>query len=125
MELGKTCPNCKTHVSIWRIVLAPLPNRIRCPHCRARLRFRDARRTLWLLICLAIVIAGVALFASGLYRATIGGVSSRELFQRCADFAALTLLAWFPVEVAAAWFLRKNKAMECVAPGSEATLSHE
>ncbi len=42
MANGKVCPACAKDIGVWAIFSAGGPSRIRCPHCRARLRYDGA-----------------------------------------------------------------------------------
>jgi hypothetical protein len=56
MSSRLSCPICKAPVSLWRIVIAPLPTRIRCGHCRARLK-AAGNKTLFYVI--AVLLGGL------------------------------------------------------------------
>jgi hypothetical protein len=37
---GKDCPNCKMDIGLLAIVKAGLPNLIKCPNCKKRLKYK-------------------------------------------------------------------------------------
>ena len=39
---GRHCPSCRKDIGIWPVFTAGLPDWIRCPHCRCRLRYENA-----------------------------------------------------------------------------------
>lgn len=58
------CPVCGAHIGILAVFKAPLPDRIFCPHCGERLRYRGSW---WLLIPIALVMlvaTGAGLFTA-------------------------------------------------------------
>jgi hypothetical protein len=104
MTDGKHCPACGKDVGVWPIASAMLPNLIRCPHCRTRLAYRGVGRLLVGLVVLGLALAvGLMLFVAWL------PVIHPAL--RLATFVALLLVAWVPVEVAVAVYLRRHKVL--------------
>jgi len=52
------CPVCGANIGIVAVFKAPLPNRIFCPHCGARLRYRNSW---WLVLpVIAVMLASAA-----------------------------------------------------------------
>jgi uncharacterized membrane protein len=82
-----------------------LPNRIRCPHCRSRVRYAGIGGVIAFLIVLFIVLSSTA-FA--LAQMIIPGSLS---FEHIAVFAALLVAAWTPIELATALFLRRRRRL--------------
>ena len=39
MEKGKLCPNCNSDIGVQPGTFAGLPTRIRCPHCKSKLKY--------------------------------------------------------------------------------------
>ena len=37
---GKHCPNCREDIGTFAIMKAGLPNLIKCPHCKEKLKFK-------------------------------------------------------------------------------------
>ncbi|MBX9581454.1 MAG: hypothetical protein K2X87_14230 [Gemmataceae bacterium] len=63
---GQHCPACGRDIGVWPVFTAGLPNRVRCPHCSARLGYHDIG---WVVVVLLLVLAGVlvgAYYAVGL-----------------------------------------------------------
>ena len=102
MTSGKFCPACGQDIGVWPVFSAGLPSRIRCPRCKARLRYND---TLAIYVALLLVFVGVAFLAflitSSLTTTMIPSVL----------WAVIVLAAWVPVELALAWFLRNRRTL--------------
>jgi hypothetical protein len=58
MDTDNDCPKCGREIGVWAVFKAPLPNRIYCPRCGARLEYGGT----WWLITFGVA-AGVLLFA--------------------------------------------------------------
>ncbi|MBA1146124.1 hypothetical protein H0Z60_03525 [Ectothiorhodospiraceae bacterium WFHF3C12] len=102
------CPECAVPLTVWRVVAAPLPNRLRCGACRARLRFEV--NLLALIALAAAVLAGVVWLARPFYAllAPLGIVSA-------AVFAAAAALGlWLAFEFGLAWFLVHRRPVRAV-----------
>jgi len=97
---GKLCPACGTDIGLRPIVVAGLPNRIFCPWCGARLRYRRTGLLLGVVLILAMASLGL-----------IGLVEPPIL-----AFVAW-LAAWLLVELAIAGYLRHFKRLEPVRSG--------
>jgi hypothetical protein len=93
MDDGKHCPACGKDIGVWPIFSAGLPNRIWCPHCSARLRYRVTTGLLLVIVALAIGLMAGALLFSWKY---VGFDSPRWIVW----FAGLMLLPWIVVELA-------------------------
>jgi hypothetical protein len=102
MTDGKHCPACGVDIGVWPIFAAGLPNLIRCPRCKARLRYAQAG-LVWLVATLAMAAVLVAAFGAAV---AIGGAA------RALIFAGITLAAWVPIELLIARHLRAHKALE-------------
>lgn len=102
------CPGCDERLSVWRVVAAPLPNRLRCGACRARLRFEV--NLLALIAVAAAVLAGVVWLARPFYAllAPLGIVSAAV----SAAVAALGL--WLAFEFGLAWFLVHRRPVRAI-----------
>lgn len=108
MDNGKDCPNCGRDIGMWAIFSASLPNRIKCPHCSARLTYQDIRR---LLIILAILT--VAVIAGSMY--IVSQISTlRSIWEKLMVFSILLIVLWIPIEYFTALFLRTRKALKRV-----------
>lgn len=107
MSDGKHCPSCGQDIGVWPVFSAGLPNRVRCPHCKARLAYRDV---LGLVIVLCVL--GVALLAASMFTVQQFGLTGGP--QRALTFAGLVLGVWVPVELAVAFYLRGTKELRRV-----------
>ena len=103
------CPSCGQDIGVWAIFQAGLPNRIRCPHCGARVQYQDARGVVASLVVLAIVFGYVAFTLAEV-------IIPNDLPTRIAVFTAILLAAWVPVELAAARFLRRRRSLRAIKP---------
>ncbi len=52
-EQGKKCPGCNDDIGLWAIVKAPLPNKIKCPHCKTKIEYEN---TGWWLVVVSTII---------------------------------------------------------------------
>lgn len=125
MEAGKNCPNCQADIGVWPVFSASLPTRIWCPHCSARLRYRDTRGVLLWQASLAIFIATIAAIAVFfVWPDQFANKNGLDLAIRSIVFCVATFGAWAPVELVSSYFLRNNKTLECIAkPSFEPTIS--
>jgi hypothetical protein len=48
---GKHCPICLIDIGVFAVVKAPLPDRVRCPHCHARLTYLGGKRLVAVACC--------------------------------------------------------------------------
>ena len=102
MPDGKHCPACGVDIGVWPIYSAGLPNRIRCPRCKARVAYRETGPVLCAaLLVLAAVTAGAWFVAE-----------SFEGYRRLIAFAVVMGVGWQPIELVLAWYLRANKVLE-------------
>jgi hypothetical protein len=104
MSDGKHCPSCGKDIGVWPVFSAGLPNRVRCPHCKARLEYRGV---VGLVILLSVL--GVALLAASVYAVQHLDLTGGP--QRALAFAGLVLGLWVPVELAVALYLRSTKEL--------------
>src|SRR5260370_21683795 len=73
MTSGNECPACSENIGVGAVFRAPLPNRIRCPHCGERLQYGDT----WLVIAASLLlIAGVVV--AGFVAASVFGLDGPE-----------------------------------------------
>jgi hypothetical protein len=116
MSPGKNCPSCGRDIGVLPIFSAGLPNRIWCPHCKARLRYRDTLALMMLVLAIAVVMGVGAFFAT------------RELvpagWRGLPVFGIFMLIfggGWCVVELVLTWFLRRWYELEIVKPPSLGT----
>jgi uncharacterized protein (DUF983 family) len=102
---GKECPACGKDIGIWAIFAAGMPSRIRCPNCRARLRYDGG--SVVTAISFAIVVI-VVLIAHEV--AVDVGMARPGLFT-----AVLLLITWVPIELLLAIYLRDYRRLHLVA----------
>ena len=60
MASGNDCPECGKNIGIMAVFKAPLPNRIWCPTCRARLEYGGTGLLLIVAVVLTLVLAAAA-----------------------------------------------------------------
>ena len=105
MPDGKHCPRCGKDIGIWPVLSATLPNRIRCPHCRARLSYENAG-ALMINVLLLLIVLCVASY----YFQRQHDRSTSVMFY--VHVAALAFLAWLPIEIAATFYMRSRGKLE-------------
>jgi hypothetical protein len=110
MRDGKHCPACGVDIGLWPIFSAGLPGRIRCPRCEARLGYRGIGMVL-LVLGLVLVLVTAAVFAFA-YLVSLWFAGDLRLLVFLAAWLLL-FVAWVPVELVAAKYLRENKVLEC------------
>ena len=94
---GRNCPGCLRDIGIWPVVRAPLPSRIRCPHCKARLRYRNA-----VPVMVVEFVLAVAVFA--------GSARIDDTLESVVVLVGLIVI----LELAAAGHLRRHHRLEVV-----------
>jgi hypothetical protein len=104
MANGKHCPACGRDIGVWPVFTAGLPNRIRCPHCSARLSYRGIVGVVFVLL---VVLAGVVV---GAYYAAAAIPGLHPDTQPVA-VAGIILGTWAVVELAVVQFLRGNREL--------------
>jgi uncharacterized protein (DUF983 family) len=101
---GKHCPACGVDIGVWPVFSAGLPNRLRCPRCKARLAYRRTG-LLWLVIL--PVLAAVVVVS---YH--VASAFDPQSPQWPLVFVGVMLASWVPVELLSAWYLRAYKVLE-------------
>ena len=110
MANGKVCPACGRDIGVWAVVAAGLPSRIRCPHCRALLRYDGV------LALMALPFAVVILAALIVHEVAVDvGIAWPGLF-----LVVMVILTWVPVELLLALYLRDRRTLHLASapPGS-------
>ena len=101
---GRHCPSCQKDIGIWPVFAAGLPDRIRCPRCRCRLRYENATGVVvFLLAALAGVMCGAFWIAGFLFPSSFG---PRNML-----FVGIVVATWIPVEWAVVRFLRARRRL--------------
>ena len=108
MANGKLCPACGKDIGLWAVVLAGLPNRIRCPHCRSLLRY-DGMLTIMALPFVIVILAALIMHEV----AVDVGIPRPGLF-----LIVMVLLTWFPVELLIALYLRDHRTLHLASTPS-------
>jgi hypothetical protein len=108
MSLGTDCPSCHKDIGVLSVFLAGTPNRIRCPHCKTRVRYVGIRRLLWLLALLGAFVFGV----SFVLVTCVFMIENED--KRCVVCVGLVFALWALVELTVTRYLRRNKTLECV-----------
>ena len=107
MSPGADCPSCGKDIGILSVFLAQTPSRIRCPHCKARVRYVGTRRLMWMIAFIAAMIFGFS-FVLATYVWKFQNEYTRALV-----LFGLFFVSWMFVELAVARYLRRNKTLEC------------
>jgi len=104
-DSGGLCPACNADIGTWPIVAAGLPNRIRCPGCKARLKYVSAAGV--------IALAVFATLAPAFMLAAVLRLAGAQEW----NFLALgmLLLFWLPTELLTARYLRQHKTLARVS----------
>jgi len=105
MNDGKHCPACGKDIGIWPVLSATLPNRIRCPHCRARLSYENAGALMLNVLLLLIVLCVAMYYLLRQHDRTTG-------IMFYVHVAALAFLAWLPVELATTFYMRSRGRLQ-------------
>jgi hypothetical protein len=107
MHDGKHCPGCGQDIGIWPVFSAGLPNRIWCPHCKARLTYQGIGGVL-------VVLGGllVALLGAGVYAVSVIPLQSR--FQYLIVFMGVALAISVVIELMVTMYLRNKKVLKRV-----------
>lgn len=106
MANGKVCPACGNDIGVWAIFSAGGPSRIRCPHCRARLRYDGA------IAVMAVPFAVVVFAALVIHEVAVDvGVARPGLV-----VTIMLLVTWVPVELLLALYLRDHRTLRIVEP---------
>ena len=113
MSSGKHCPHCGRDIGVWAIFRATLPNRVWCPHCKTRLRYRNIKGLFALVVVLAVVVVVGAYFVAH----ELVPTGSPRI--RVGIFALISLSTWAVVELRLAWYLRHGYELEVVQHRSE------
>lgn len=111
---GQTCPACGGHLS-WKIIYFQpiIPNRYRCPHCRAKLRYNLP------VLFMPLLYAGIILAGSlfGYVMSDVGALEGDEknklVFYTAIPF--MVLLASLAVE-----YCRRRRKLVQRSPGDKA-----
>ena len=105
MNDGKHCPQCGKDIGVWPVLTATLPNRIRCPHCKARLFYKDIGMIVINLLLLLVALCAVAYFFQRQRSAEKG-------IRFYVHVAALAFAAWLPFELAATFYVRHRGQLQ-------------
>jgi hypothetical protein len=113
MNPGKDCPHCGDDIGVWPVFSAGLPNRIKCPHCKARLRYHNTTGLVVTLLVLSVPLA------AGAYFAACELVPDDSAGIRVLAFVAIFLGAWSALELPAVWLLRSQRELQVTKPPPE------
>jgi hypothetical protein len=110
MSDGKHCPACGKDIGVWPVLLAVLPTRVRCSHCRARLTYGKS-----LMLLLGVTTAVALLVVASCYIVSLY-LGTKLLYNNPAKFfgvaTALFLALWIPVEAAFALYVRNRGVLK-------------
>ena len=104
---GKICPNCGKDIGILGIMLAGIPNRIKCPHCKSRVKYQNTFLVIAILFIIGLIL--VVLIHPLVKKLHI----SPQPLEFIVYIFSVWLL-WQPAEFFAALYLRSNKVLESV-----------
>ena len=106
MADGKHCPACGKDIGICPIFTAGFPNRIRCPHCSARLSYRGITGVVFALLVgmLAVIVGAYFLVAA---------IPDLQPTTQLFVLAGVMFGAWAVLELAVVHFLRGNRELTC------------
>ena len=104
MTNGKQCPACGKDIGIWAIFAAGMPSRIRCPYCRARLRYDGGSIVMGIALGVVVIVVLVA------HEVAVDiGMTRPGLFA-----AVLLLITWVPIELLLAVYLRDYRSLKMI-----------
>jgi len=109
MAAGKNCARCGRDIGVWPIFTAARPDRIRCPHCKVRLRFRNTQGLRTAMVVIAGLAGVTALIAAGELAPSI----------RLSIVGLVVLSTWFVLELLVVWYLQNRHALEVAEPGAK------
>lgn len=89
------CPQCNHDIGFWPIVRAPLPNRLKCPHCKAKLKYVP---TGWRLLLVCTLLSLPLIVLSAYYLLTQIDLDG---YIRYGLYALSLVVIWSPFE----WFI--------------------
>ena len=106
---GKLCPNCKRDIGIWAHLKSALPNLgLKCPNCRARLKYVPAGWGLFFgflgIYAVLVVIAGY--FVIPFFHSEVSIALSLVIW------TGICIVLWLPFDIFAARRLRAKSKLE-------------
>ncbi len=104
-EQGSKCPNCKNDIGLWTVMKAPLPNMMRCPHCKIKLKYE---KTEWKLTLLCLIIY---LFIVYIVFSNMKFLYIISFFQMSIIVMVICIVIWQPFEVILALYLKRNQKL--------------
>ena len=96
------CPNCQKDIGVWSIYKAGLPNMLKCPHCKSKLKYQPSG---WKMVIISSIIV-IPIFLIVIYLVREHVALSKSL-QFLVSLGVM-LVAWTPFEIYFAWKLRKD-----------------
>jgi hypothetical protein len=111
MDAGKHCPACKLDIGVWPIIKGGLislsGNRIRCPHCRTRLKYVGWGIDAVFAVMMLPVFVGVMVISFAF-------IPWYQWERRSVLGVLLLALSMPPVVLASALYLRKHGSLMTV-----------
>ncbi len=110
-EQGRKCPGCGEDIGLWAIVKAPLPNKIKCPHCKIRIEYENAGW--WLVLVSTIVYISIICIVA--YQVEIALTTKRYIFNTLSTLHMaliiflICMVLGLIIEFIIATYLRNNK----------------
>ena len=113
MNDGRYCPACDKDIGLLSVFLAAWPTRLKCPHCKSRLRYDiNVWRTFSILVLpLSVVLLALSLM---LMHFIFGNLDPIPLVLSLVLFTVL----WAAFEVISAVYWRSHKTLRIVKVGS-------
>lgn len=96
------CPNCQKDIGVWSIYKAGLPNMLKCPHCKSKLKYQPSG---WKMVIVSLIIA-IPIFAIIIYLVREHLALSK--FLRLLVSLGAILVVWAPFEYYFARKLRRD-----------------
>jgi hypothetical protein len=110
MSDGKHCPACEKDIGIWPVLLAGLPTRVRCPHCKTRLTYGNSLLLVLGVVAMASLVGVASYYITASYLGRNSRLSDPAKFYGVA--VVLFLGLWLPVEVAFTLYVRNRGVLK-------------
>ena len=105
-EPGKTCPICDKQVGYWPIIKAPLPNLIKCEHCKSTLSYE---KNGWRLIIYSLIL--YLIMVGGLIGIAYFNIDKIVITQFIISWSLSSLLYWVLIEFLITYYLRSKEKL--------------
>jgi DNA-directed RNA polymerase subunit RPC12/RpoP len=106
MSDGKHCPACGKDIGVLAVLLAGMPTRIRCPHCKARLTYGSSVLLVLGVMTLVALATVASCYAVSRYFGARYSFTDPVKFYGVA--IGLVLGLWIPIELAFTVYMRRR-----------------